>query len=94
MVYREDALLKLAPVAIDQQLFHRATMSNTSALTALLKQTARDVHIPTQLPFAFGFWQIYGGYVGVASLIVVGLVILILFVKWKRQRIPAPEDSV
>ena len=95
MVFREDALLKLAPIAIDPGMFHRHAMSNTSALTELLRQTARDVHIPTQLPFQFGFWQEYGGYVGLISVGIVLLVVLILFVKWKKQA-PPPEhgDSV
>ena len=85
MVYREDALLKLAPVTIDPESFHQAAAANTTLLTTLLKETARDVHIPTQLPFTFGFWQLYGGYVALGCVGLIVGVILVLFVKWKRQ---------
>ena len=85
MVYREDALLKLAPVTIDPDYFHHAVATNTSLLTSLLKETARDVHIPTQIPFTFGFWQLYGGYVALGCVGLIVGVILVLFVKWKRQ---------
>ena len=95
MVYREDALLKLAPVRVNEQKFHSSIFANTSDLTRLLKETARDVHIPTQLPFQPSLWQEYAGYVSVASLVIVLGIIGVLFIKWKRQ--PAfvpPGDDV
>ena len=91
MVYREDALLKLAPITVDKGLFHSSVLANTSDLTQLLRETARDVHIPTSVPFVMSFWQRFGGYVGLASLGLVGIVILVLFVKWKRQPTSPPE---
>ena len=94
MVYREDALLKLAPVDLDPQQFYHAAQGNTSVLTALLRETARDVHIPTQLPFTFGFWQLYGGYIALGCLGLIALVILALFVKWKRQPVIPPRNEI
>ena len=91
MVYREDALLKLAPVSLDPENFFHAAATNTTQLTALLRETARDVHIPTQLPFTFGFWQLYGGYIALGCLGLIVGVILVLFVKWKRQPTISPE---
>ena len=92
MVYREDALLKLAPVTIDANKFHTAVFANTSDLTNLLQETARDVHIPMQLPFQPSPWITWGGYLGAGALALVMLTVLALFVKWKRQpQIPAPE---
>ena len=85
MVYREDALLKLAPVTIDPARFRTVASGNMSEYTALLRKTARDVHIPTQLPFELTLWQQWGGYIGLASLGIIILVVLLLFVKWKRQ---------
>ena len=91
MVYREDALLKLAPITVDKGLFHSLVLANTSDLTQLLRETAWDVHTPTSVPFVMSFWQRFGGYVGLASLGLVGIVILVLFVKWKRQPTSPPE---
>ena len=84
MVLREDALLKLAPVRVDPSSF-RSSASAPAEVEGLAREAARDVHIPTDLPFSFTFWQLYGGYIGAASLVIIILVVLALFVKWKKQ---------
>ena len=93
MVYREDALLKLAPISVQKDQFHSAVFANTANLTRLLKETARDVHIPTVIPRVTPGWHTNSGYLGLASLFLVFLVVFILFVKWKRQpRLPGGND--
>ena len=92
MVFQEDALLKLALVQIDPTAF-RSAATVPEGVEELMRDAARDVHIPTDLPFSLTPWQEFGGYIGAASLVVVVMVVLALFVKWKKQpHIDIPHD--
>ena len=84
-VVREDALLKLAPVSLNPELFRGHGMFNDSAAEQLLKDTARDVHIPTRIQVPVHPASYVGMVCGAAAVVVVVLVVLVLFVKWKRQ---------
>ena len=86
----EVALLNLALVTLQVGDFqgHRI---NDSDLAQLLANTARDVHIPTRLPIPVSTVSYYGLWLAAGSVGLVGLTILVLFVKWKRQPVlPAP----
>ena len=84
MILQEDALLKLAPIDIDPSTFRSASAAS-DALEGLMEEAARDVHIPTDLPFSLTIWQLYGGYIGAVSLVIIIMVVFALFVKWKKQ---------
>ena len=91
-VVEEDALLKLAPVSLDPATFRGPHSFNDSQADELLRDSARDVHIPTRVAVIPVHPVTYVGlYCGLAAVGAVGLTVLALFVKWKRQ--PVPESA-